>query len=91
MSRRKKGNDNTAVGILVLAVLMVIAIALGWYGLQIEEASKTTSATSTPTTTQSTSSTSTTPTATSPTNTTSQLFTVVNMTTTSAATNASTT
>ncbi len=87
MSRRKKGNDNTVVGVLVLAVLMVLAIALGWYGLQIEEAGK---ATSTPTssTTQATSAT---PTTTStPTNTTSQLFTVVNMTATTSTTNAST-
>ncbi len=86
MSRRKRGNDNTAVGILVLAVLMVIAIALGWYGLQIEEAGKTTSTpTSSTQTTPTTSSTTSTPT-----NTTSQLFTVVNMTTTTSATNTST-
>ncbi len=85
MSRRKRGNDNTAVGILVLAVLMVIAIVLGWYGLQIEEAGKTTSTpTSSTQTTPTTSSTTSTPT-----NTTSQLFTVVNMTTTTSATNTS--
>lgn len=87
MSRRKKGNDNTVVGVLVLAALMVLAIALGWYGLQMEEAGKTTS-TPTPSTTQTTS---TAPSTTStPTNTTSPLFTVVNMTTTTSATNAST-
>jgi hypothetical protein len=87
MSRRKKGNDNTVVGVLVLAVLMALAIALGWYGLQIEEAGKTTS-TPTSSTTQTAS---TTPSTTSaPTNTTSQLFTVVNMTTTTSATNAGT-
>ncbi|GEM_PF-2445919 len=91
MSRRKKRNDNTAVGVFVLAVLMAIAIALGWYGLQIEEASKTTSTISMPTSMQSTSSAPTTSTATSSTNTTSQLFTVVNTTATSTVANTSTT